>query len=240
MLHTAYGRSSKERLQATRADMEMAKNMYNRSLLAAVPAPIWLDIFATVQTLTGGLRTPAQYTQYHMLRLGILSCHDTFLLRPDYPSSCLPSLLGHLHRCGRSTFTMDVMCTDADVLSCVFQQWLQLEAVDLQVVSQATVALLSGLYSLQRCELDHPEQAAAVNVEMHNAEAAGDEQKSGAAEAAPKSENPKQLSSSSNVAVATDAEAVGGSDDKGQVKKESDKQEDHRKEGQEKEKYLDA
>ncbi len=88
-------------------------------------------------------------------------------------------------------------------------------------------------------KVDHPEQAAAVDVEMHNAEAAGDEQKSGAAEAAPKSENPKQLSSSSNVAVATDAEAVGGSDDKGQVKKESDKQEDHRKEGQEKEKVLD-
>lgn len=85
-------------------------------------------------------------------------------------------------------------------------------------------------------KVDHPEQAAAVDVEMHDAEAAGDEQKSGAAEEAPKSESTKQLSSSSDAAAAKDAKAVGGSDDKGQVKKESDKQEDHKKEGQEKEK----
>lgn len=52
---------------------------------------------------------------------------------------------------------MDSLCTDADVLSCVLQQPLQLVAVSLNVVSQATVALLSGLYSLQRCELTSPE-----------------------------------------------------------------------------------
>ena len=51
---------------------------------------------------------------------------------------------------------MDSMCTDADVLSCVLQQRLQLVAISLNVVSQATVALLSGLYSLQRCELTSP------------------------------------------------------------------------------------
>ncbi len=144
----------------------MDNEMHNSSLLAAVPAPIWLDIFATVQTLTGGLRTPAQYTQYHMLRLVCKHFNNLFvqhselsrhiLLRPNYPSSCLPSLLGHLHRCGRSTLTMDLMCTDADVLSCVLQQRLQLQAVSLNVVSQATVALLSGLYSLQCCELTSP------------------------------------------------------------------------------------
>ena len=88
-------------------------------------------------------------------------------------------------------------------------------------------------------KVDHPEQAAAVDVEMHDAEAAGDEQKSGAAEAPPKSESTKQLDSSSDAAIGKDAKAVGGSDDKGQVKKESDKQEDHKKEGQEKEKVLD-
>ena len=88
-------------------------------------------------------------------------------------------------------------------------------------------------------KVDNPEQAAAVDVEMHDAEAAGDEQKSGAAEAAPKSESTKQLGSSSDAVAAKDAKAVGGSDDKDQVKKESDKQEDHKKEGQEKEKVLD-
>ena len=86
-------------------------------------------------------------------------------------------------------------------------------------------------------KVDHPEQAAAVDVEMHDAEAAGDEQKSGTAEAAPKSESTTQLGS--DAAAAKDAKAVGGSDDRGQVKKESDKQEDHKKEGQEKEKVLD-
>ena len=146
---------------------EMDKKMYHRSLLAAVPAPIWLDIFVTVQTLTGGLRTPAQYKHYHMLRLVCKHFNDLFvqhselsrhiLLRPDYPSSCLPSLLGHLHRCGRSPLTMDLTCTDADVLSCVLQQRLELVAISLNVVSQATVALLSGLYSLQRCELTSPQ-----------------------------------------------------------------------------------
>ena len=85
-------------------------------------------------------------------------------------------------------------------------------------------------------KLDHPEQAAAVDVEMHDAEAAGDEQKSGTAEAAPKSESTTQLGSSSDAAAAKDAKAVGGSDDRGQVKKESGKQEDHKKDGQEKEK----
>lgn len=75
------------------------------------------------------------------------------LLRPDYPSSCLPSLLGQLHRCRRSTLTMDLLCTDTDVVSRVLQQPLQLKAATLKVVSQATVALLSGLSSLQRCEL---------------------------------------------------------------------------------------
>ena len=142
---------------------EMDSEMHTSSLLAAVPAPIWLDIFATVQTLTGELRTPAQYIQYHMLRLVCKHFNSLFaqhselsrhiLLRPNYPSSCLPSLLGHLHRCGESTLTIDLMCTDADVLSCVLQQRLQLEARNLQVVSQATVALLSGLCFLQRCEL---------------------------------------------------------------------------------------
>ncbi len=83
-------------------------------------------------------------------------------------------------------------------------------------------------------KVDHPEQAAAVDVEMHDAEAAGDEQKSGTAEAAPKSESTTQLGS--DAAAAKDAKAVGGSDDRGQVKKESDKQEDHKKDGQEKEK----
>ena len=83
-------------------------------------------------------------------------------------------------------------------------------------------------------KVDHPEQAAAVDVEMHDAEAAGDEQKSGTAEAAPKSESTTQLGS--DAAAAKDAKAVGGSDDRGQVKKEADKQEDHKKDGQEKEK----
>jgi len=88
-------------------------------------------------------------------------------------------------------------------------------------------------------KVDHPEQAASVDVEMQDAEAAGNEQKSDAAEATPKSESTKQSGSSSDAAVAKDAKAVSGSDDKGQVKKESDKQEDHKKEGQEKEKVLD-
>ncbi len=75
---------------------EMDNQMHNSSLPAAVPAPIWLDIFATVQTLTGSLRTPAQYKQYHMLRLVCKHFNDLFvqhselsrhiLLRPDYPS----------------------------------------------------------------------------------------------------------------------------------------------------------
>lgn len=82
--------------------------------------------------------------------------------------------------------------------------------------------------------VDDPEQAAAVDLEMHDAEAAGDEQKSSAAEATPESEDTKQRGSSSNAAVAKDAKAGGGSGDKGQVK-----QEDHKKEGQEKEKVLD-
>ncbi len=86
-------------------------------------------------------------------------------------------------------------------------------------------------------KVDHPEQAASVDVEMQDAEAAGNEQKSDAAEATPKSESTKQ--SGSDAAVAKDAKAVSGSEDKGQVKKESDKQEDHKKEGQEKEKVLD-
>jgi len=54
------------------------------------------------------------------------------------------------------TLTMDLLCTDVDVLSCVLQQRLQLVAVSANIVSQATVALLSGLYSLQRCELTSP------------------------------------------------------------------------------------
>ena len=88
-------------------------------------------------------------------------------------------------------------------------------------------------------KVDHSEQAAAVDVVMHDAEAAGNEQKSGAVEEAPKAEATKQLGSSSHAAAAKDAQAVSGSDGKGQVKKESDKQEDHKKEGQEKEKVLD-
>ena len=167
-----YRRPSKLLLQACGSKAEINNEMYIRSLLAAVPAPIWLDIFATVQTLTGGLRTPAQYTQYHMLRLVCKYFNSLFfqhselsrhiLLRPNLPSSCLPSLLGHLRRCGRSTLTMDSFCTDADVLSCVLQQRLQLVALSLDVVSQATVALLSGLYSLQCCELTSPEMAVSL------------------------------------------------------------------------------